>query len=481
MFNLFGKSNRRRAINGEEKKKVLSRLLAKYDAAQTTSENQRHWINADDLGPNLSASPQVRKTLRNRSRYEVANDAYLSGMLQTLCDYQIGSGPRLQIHGVDVEASNYVEDEFHRWCKVIDLPRKLWTMRFGRAMDGESFALLVNNPKLKTQVKLDVVLIEPEMVATPPEKLSDENIYDGIEYDNYGNVEAYYVLTEHPKDGNAALSVRNNWRRYPADNVIHWYHIGRPGQKRGIPETTPILTVGADLRRYRNAVISAAEIAALLAMVLYTDAPAGGEAQEVEPMDTVLLERRLATVLPEGWKLGQAQAEQPTTTYSEFVREKLNEMARAFSLPFNVAIGNSAGYNYASGRLDYQSFFRKNRVEQKSFIDTVMDKIFATWMAEAVLRESYIPLSIRTLSDYDHDWFFETSEYHVDPNKESAAQERYLKNMTTTYAAEYAKQGKDWQTEFEQIAKEKREMERLNITPNDIKPSQPLSEDERDA
>jgi len=98
----------------------------------------------------------------------------------------------------------------------------------------------------------------------------------------------------------------------------------------------------------------------------------------------------------------------------------------------------------------------------------VMDRIFGAWMDEAVLWESYIPMSIRTMPDYDHDWFFETGEYHVDPNKESASQERYLRNMTTTYAAEYAKQGKDWQTEFAQIAKEKREMERLNITPQDI-------------
>jgi len=47
--------------------------------------------------------------------------------------------------------------------------------------------------------------------------------------------------------------------------------------------------------------------------VLYTDAPASGEADAIEPVDLVELERRMATVLPGGWRLGRIQAEQPAT------------------------------------------------------------------------------------------------------------------------------------------------------------------------
>ena len=60
-------------------------------------------------------------------------------------------------------------------------------------------------------------------------------------------------------------------------------------------------------------------------------------------MDLVELERRMATVLPGGWKLGQIQAEQPATTYGEFKQEILNEIARCLNMPFNVAAGNSLG------------------------------------------------------------------------------------------------------------------------------------------
>jgi len=96
-----------------------------------------------------------------------------------------------------------------------------------------------------------------------------------------------------------------------------------------------VLPLFAQLRRYTLAVLAAAETAADFAAVLYTDAPANGEADPVEPMDLVELERRMATVLPCGWKLGQVQAQQPSTTYAEFKKEILNEIARCLNMPFN--------------------------------------------------------------------------------------------------------------------------------------------------
>src|SRR5574339_1156872 len=109
--------------------------------------------------------------------------------------------------------------------------------------------------------------------------------------------------------------------RVPAESVIHYFRADRPGQSRGIPDITPSLPLFAQLRRYTLAVLAAAETAADFAAVVYTDSPANGEAADVEPMDVIELERRMATVLPGGWKLGQIAAEQPATTYAEFKRE----------------------------------------------------------------------------------------------------------------------------------------------------------------
>ncbi len=94
--------------------------------------------------------------------------------------------------------------------------------------------------------------------------------------------------------------------------------------------------------------------------------------------------------------MAQMHAEQPATTYAEFKREILNEIARCLNMPFNVAAGNSSGYNYASGRLDHQTYFKSIRVEQSQMARTILDRILYAWLREAILIEGYLPNSLRT-------------------------------------------------------------------------------------
>jgi len=55
------------------------------------------------------------------------------------------------------------------------------------------------------------------------------------------------------------------------------------------------------------------------------------------------------------------------------------------------------------------------------------------------------------LEDAAHQWFWDGRE-HVDPAKEAAAQTARLSNHTITLAHEYARAGKDWETELRQRA-----------------------------
>lgn len=133
-------------------------------------------------------------------------------------------------------------------------------------------------------------------------------------------------------------------------------------------------------------------------------------------------------------------------------------------MPFNVASGNSSGYNYASGRLDHQTYYKSIRVEQQHIAAVVLDRIFAAWINEAVLVEGLLPPSLRTLdADHSHQWMFDGHE-HVDPAKEANAQATRLANHTTTLATEYARQGRDWEAELRQRAKERNLMTELGLT-----------------
>ena len=66
------------------------------------------------------------------------------------------------------------------------------------------------------------------------------------------------------------------------------------------------------------------------------------------------------------------------------------------------------------------------------------------------------------------------------PRKEANAQATRLGSHTTTLAAEYARQGKDWETELKQRAKEVALMKELGLTLADAqpKPPQPQADEE---
>ena len=61
-----------------------------------------------------------------------------------------------------------------------------------------------------------------------------------------------------------------------------------------------------------------------------------------------------------------------------------------------------------------------------------------------------------------HQWFWDGHE-HVDPAKEATAQATRLSNHTTTLAHEYARQGRDWEDELRQRAKELALMAELGL------------------
>jgi len=456
-------------------------IRASYDAAQTTNENTVHWANADYLSADAGATAAVRRVIRSRARYEVANNTFARGLVQRVANDVIGTGPRLQMLTLDGKANAKIEQEFRWWADEVKLAAKLRTMRMSRATDGEVFALLRTNPKLSAPIKLDVQLIECDRVTTPWGTPDSPRFVDGIWFDAYDNPETYYVQRYHPGSYNRNTTYPNAYSQVPADAIMHWYRQDRPGLSRGVSELVSALPLFAQLRRYTLAVIAAAETAADMAMVLQTNAPANDEsAVAVDAMDVVELERRMATVLPEGWQLGQTKAEQPTTTYGDFVRQILTQIARCLDVPYNIAAGDSSSYNYASGRLDHKGYYKTIRIDRHDCELTVIDRIFSAWMYEGVLVSGFMPPQWRSWRRYPHKWFWDGDE-HVDPAKEANAQKTRLANMTTTLAHEYGLQGKDWEVELRQRAKEYLLMDSLGLRALPAEQEgQPVTRDEDD-
>jgi lambda family phage portal protein len=450
-------------------RRIRRPLSAKYDAAQSTDENTKHWVNADSLSANAANTPLVRWTLRNRSRYEVANNSYAKGLLSTLAHDLVGTGPRLQLGFADSTVSRRIEAAFKQWTRAVGLAEKLRIAHETRIRDGEVFFQFTSNPLLPTPTTLDVRLVEADQCTTTDLSYNDPLAVDGMKLDEFGNVSEYHFLKSHPGD----LAMRPNWAhdKIDAKYVVHWFRPDRPGQARGIPEISSALPLFAQLRRYTLATLGAAEVAAMISGVMHTTASAAdGASVSVESMDRIELERNALLSLPEGWEAKQFDAKQPISTYPDFKGEILNEIGRCTNSPFNVIAGNSSKYNYSSGRLDHLLYYRNVRVERARLESVILYRVFCMWYEEALMVPGLLPPNLPPVSSWRIAWYWDGFD-SIDPQKDASANQTLLETNQTTLAEIYAEYGQDWEEQVRQIAKERALLKELGISPVEALPS----------
>lgn len=422
-----------------------------YDVARTNSENANLWKYVDGLSAAAANNPQVRKTIRERARYETSNNSYADGIIDTLAADTIGAEVQLQLG--DSDTAQAVEAAFSRWAREINLWGKLRVMRRAKCVDGEAFAVLATNPAIQGRVKLDVQPIECDMVESYFNQ-TKENEIDGIRFDKYGNPTHYRILDGHPGDHrNLFAGRKGTWTR--SEFVIHYFHEIRPGAVRGVSELVPALSLFGELRQFTKAVLQSAARAAEISAIMQTTMVQ--EAVElVDPLTVIQAERNAIVSLPEGWTLQQMKPEQPVATYAMFKREIVNEIARCLNMPYNVAACDSSSYNYASGRLDHQTYDRSVDVERATINTTILRRVYQAWFAEYAALAGLTPQERNDLQQ--HDWHY-SSRGHVDPNKEATADNTRLQNGTMTLARYWAKQGSDHKREMQQWITEQIDME----------------------
>jgi lambda family phage portal protein len=459
-----------------------ARLRARYDAAQTTPENERHWANADSLSATAANNPGVRWRLRDRARYECGNNGYARGMVGTLALDLVGTGPRLQVTlpqntrawGLDPatqqsvwltpeDASRAVELAWSLWDTASNFPAECRVLDESRNRDGECFGVLVSNPAMltRTGVCLDMNVIETDQVTSPGMTWVSPYQQDGLVLDEHGNRVEYHVLKQHPGDTWQASGWSFN--QVPASQVVHWYQPTRAGQQRGIPEITAALPLFAMLRRYTLATLAAAEVAAMFAGIMKTDQPPENGPDSVDAMELIDLERGALVTLPAGWDASQFKPEQPITGYREFKNEILAEIARGVNMPLGRMLGTNQDANYSSARLDQEIYQRQIRCQRSQFRLRVLDPVFTSWLDEALLVPGLLPQGLPPVVSWQWAWHYEGFE-SSDPRQDAQADILRLGACLTTLSELYAARGLDWQQALRQRARELQLQAQLGLT-----------------
>ena len=416
-------------------------LQARYDVAQTTDTNAAYWAMADALDADAANSLTVRKRIRERARYEVANNPYLAGIVDRQAVFEIATGPDLQVHGDDEDFNTEVEEAWGRWADAVDLAGLLRTMVMARVVDGEAFAILGTNPATDDEVKLNFLAVECDRVTSPQWYGQLENYVDGITFDDYGNPLSYDVLTYHP--GASVQGVTRDAIEIPADRMLHLFRPKRPGQHRGVTEIASSLTIMPGLRRFVAATIFAAETAAKLAGIVETPLAAGDLPDSTEP-GTVDIPFGALAPLPYGSKLSQLKAEHPNTLHSEFLKSGYGQVGSPLSMPRNISMSDSSDMNFASAQIDALPYWSVIAVLQKHTQRYVLRRIMKAWYAEAAYAYQWTA-NRRILQPYTFNW---VGKPYSNPVDDATATQTNLASGATTFPAVYAVRGKDCLTEW---------------------------------
>jgi len=485
-LNPFSKSQRQRVFLSRTADKQVR--ANSYDISQDGDTTKYMWAQANLFPADAAARTNIRAMIRKRSRYTYINNGYYRGMVDTKARDTIGRGPRLQFVSIDKDINKRLERDWNRWQRETNLNIKLRLAVLSRIRDGEVFGLFFTNPILKA-VKLDIQLIEADRIAS----ISGGNTIDGITFDDVGNPISYTILKRYlsgsglmsnfdinphtdikqPTPGSMTNNtLQGDFREVPAEDVIHYYHPDRPGQHRGVAEASSSLTDFEILRRYTQANLIAAERAACFGIVLETenavDTSLETDPVATDPYSEVELSPGTISQLPAGSKAHDFKAEHPSTTYPEFKKEILEECARPLGISFNVASGNSSGYNYASGRLDHQTYFKVIDIDRQEIAYNILDRVFSKWFAEWILLpENFdIDKALKSVEPETHEWYWDGHE-HVDPVKEATADNIRIKNGTLPIPEYYASRGYDWRDKLaerlEYEVEEKTQREALGL------------------
>lgn len=462
---------------------AVKQLSARYDLAQHTGPNVKHYSNADRPGYSAIRAnlPHNRRTMASRARYEFDNNGYCAGLVRTLATDVIGyTAPTLRVMfdepGVDTKSSvkYLIEDAWQKWSTnhYINIPEKLFILDANKTIDGGGFWNFFTDPDADFELdfSLNCKVVADHQVTDPyvylQNSMNQEPIYyDGVHYGTRTTINDDGVIVD-AQSGNPlrfkVLSlqqeiygfdiIRTDQAIVDKRNMVHWFHPTRPNQYRGVCEIKEAVPIFAQLRRYLTNVMMGAETATAFAGVMETTQTDAEGPTEIDQFTQFPIAPGMLVSLPDGWKATQFQPNANILQVDAAVSSALRECGRALDVPYGVVAGDSSKYNYSSARLDYTGYDERMKFRRQQLSTKILNPTFRHFLLELALRVPRIMAAYRS-GKITHSWTYSVRP-SIDPQKDASADDTRLKNGSTTLAEVYASRGMDWEEQMEQRSRE---------------------------
>ena len=442
--------------------------LASYAAATLTGPNKA-WRPS-----NKSADDIIRtdhKLLRARARSLVRDSTHVSGALRKICNNVVFQGIHPQatlamFSGDRDKVSNArAEVAWKNWAEAIDLHeienlvlRHLW-------QDGEIFAHYYFDPDLLDAglIPLGIELLECDHLDVS---------YNGPDRDNRGIWKqgilfalngrrrlGYQMFTEHPGDSTWLSNGRS--RFFPAAHVDHLFIRERASQHRGVSWMAPVVIEMRDYGEFQGNERIAQRLMSAFGLFLKTEypehwasgnSPIGGDGKSITLDDvTDYIEPGRIQALPPGVEPFKVAYDRPGRTYEPFIKTSLRGSSTGFNMSYSSFSNDYTDSSYASERSATLEERRGYQVQQLLLASRLHYSAWRRmWMLNQLSRtiKNIPPVLPVTWQMPRWPW--------VDPDKDSKAAERDIKNGLNSRTRVCAERGANYD---EVIADLKREEE----------------------
>lgn len=378
--------------------------------------------------------------LRDRIRYELRQNAPAKGLLRVYANACIATGPTLSID-TDLEGVDWAEEaefEFAEWARSCGYVRgeslaellHLGVRTFFRA--GEYFSAVKFDGKADTSVKMRLMQIKPERVSKPIFNkggcvFNQDTVIEGIEFDSDCRPAYYHIEQD-----------TYTWARESAKNIHHVFYQEEPEQVRGEPWLAAGLPDLHKRRRYDEARVAAAIVAAKFAIFITNNDPSiMVSPEDLLPSGVVDINDGAATILPPHCGVQSFSGAQPTTGAENFRREMIANAGAGIGMSANASNQDSSTSNFASARYDDVGFGLEQKVVRELIANRDLTPMATRWLREAasVGVIGQLPRWYRLI------WRWPVADRHTDPLKAANADEKRVSSAAATLGMVWSEHG----------------------------------------
>jgi lambda family phage portal protein len=396
---------------------------------------------------------------------------YAARAISVIASNTVGTGIQATIIQRDgsksKKAESKITDAWLRWAETTDIDHEGRLDIYGiqnmimRAV-AESGEVLIRRRRFAPQagkLAIKIQILEADFIDTLKEGTLGENlIIQGIEFNPSGERVAYHLFKEHPGDYSYSKLGRDTIR-VPAEDILHIFEAQRPGQVRGVPRASTIISKLRDFDDYQDATLLRQKIAACYAAFV-TDDHALDVGINAESKESDLLPEKIEPGMIQ--KLGPGQkvetASPPAADgYSEFSKETLRSVAIGFGITYESLTGDLSNVNFSSGRMGWLEFQRN--IEQWRWlmlIPQAMDPVFQ-WFTEAATL-----MGLRGTDQYMAEWTPPAREM-IDPVSETNATIKQIRSGLKSLPEAIRERGQNPDKVLEEYQKIQKKLDDMGI------------------